>query len=176
MARIDRFTHRRRALVSLLCLLAVLLCLVLIAALLGPGFDRGGWDPAIAAVFSLTLLGGILLLAAVIVRNPAVLEISADGLLFPATYRRPLRWDEIHRIRRETGPRHLIYGARDWLVVDPLPGVLAPLRWPVWRKAELWLQSQQGIRIPLHGLEQEAGEVIRSIERFRPVATGTERT
>ena len=70
------------------------------------------------------------------------------------------------------GYGYLVYGQRDWLIVEPLPGVLAPLKWPVWRKAELWLQRQQGVRIPLHGLEGDAEAIVAAVERYRPVLRG----
>ena len=170
MADVHRFYHKQSTLVAILVLLSVFLGLLILAVTVGSGFGAGSWNAFVAGVFALLLAGGIAVVARLLIRRPPVLELSDEGLFFPMTYRRPLRWDEVHRIRRETAPRHLVYGARDWLVVDPLPGVLAPLKWPVWRKAELWLQRQQGVRIPLHGLEGDPEDVLRVIEQFRPVA------
>ncbi|NNK79088.1 MAG: hypothetical protein HKP40_10290 [Litoreibacter sp.] len=62
-----------------------------------------------------------------------------------------------------------IYGPRDWLIIDPSPGVLPPLRLPLWRNLELRWQKLYGVRIPLHGLDAESEAIVRSVERFRPV-------
>jgi hypothetical protein len=70
--------------------------------------------------------------------------------------------------------RGALFGRRDWLIVEPLPGVLAPLRLPTSRRLEFWLQKQQGVRIPIHGLEGDADEIVRSVERFRPVKAESE--
>ena len=65
--------------------------------------------------------------------------------------------------------RRGLYGQRDWLIVEPSPGVLAPLRLPTWRRLELWFQKYHGVRVPLHGLEANPDEVVRSVELYRPV-------
>ena len=57
--------------------------------------------------------------------------------------------------------------------VDPSPGVLAPLKLPAPRRLELWFQKQHGVRIPLHALDSDPEDVVRSIERYRPVMVET---
>ena len=91
---------------------------------------------------------------------------DGSGSEQPGDSGREFEWARIRRVQAGVG----LYGRRDWLIIDPSPGVLAPLRLPVWRKLELWFQSQHGVRIPLHGLEGDTEAVVRSIERFRPVA------
>lgn len=165
---VDTYHHRKKNLVQIIILLAALLGVFVFAVLFGPGFDPGSSDPYWALILGLSLLGIIAAFVWVLWRNPRALVISESGIDIPLTFRRPLRWDEIHRIQR-TQARGSLYGNREWLVVVLPPDVLAPLRLPVWRRLELWLQKQQDVRIPLHGLEADPDEVVRSVERFRPV-------
>lgn len=164
VAGIKRFHHRKRTLKVLILSLVGFILLIAFGVASGSGFDRDSWDPYIALGFVCLLGAGVFFLARLLVRNPAVLEVSDEGLFLPFTHRRPIRWDEVHRIRRETSPHHIVYGRRDWVVIDLLPGILAPLKLPLWRKAELWMQRQQGVRIPLHGLESDPEAVIEAIE------------
>lgn len=166
---VDTFHHRKTNLVWVIVLLAVLFVVFLYAVLFGPGYVPNSSHTLWAWVIGASLFAIIVAFGLVLLRNPKALVISEAGVDIPMAFKHPLRWDEIHRIRRvQTG--FGLYGRRDWLIIDPSPGVLAPLRLPVWRKLELWFQSQHGIRIPLHGLEGDADAVVRSIERFRPVA------
>lgn len=163
------FRHRKGNLVRVTVLLTILFVVFLFAVLTGPGFDPDSSHAAWAWIIGLSLLAIIAGFVGILARNPKALVVGEAGIDIPLAFKRPLRWDDIHRIRRVQTNSGL-YGRRDWLIVDPSPGVLAPLRLPVWRKLELWFQSQYGLRIPLHGLDGDADSVVRSIERFRPVA------
>ena len=125
-------------------------------------------DYAMGAVFTVFLSGLIAGPAWVLGRDPVALLIGPEGIELPFAFSRPLGWGGIHRIRRETGGGG-IYGTRDWLIVDPSPGVLAPIRLKSWRRLDLWFQGKHGVRIPLHGLEGEPERIVASVERFRPV-------
>lgn len=167
--RADTYHHRRANIVWIITLLSALFAVFAVAALFGPGFDASSGDLAWALILGTALAAIIAGFAWLLWRNPRVLVVSETGIDLPLTFRRPLRWDEIHRIRRLRGGRGL-YGRHDWLIVEPLPGVLAPLRLPTWPRLELWLQRHHGVRIPLHGLEADPEAVVRSVARFRPVA------
>jgi len=164
----DTYYHSKKNLVWIIVLLAALLGIFVFAVLFGPGFDPDSNDPYWALLVGPSLLAIVAAFGWVLWRNPRALVISESGIDIPLTFKRPLRWEEIHRIRR-VQMRSGLYGRRDWLIVEPSPGVLAPLRLPTWRRLELWLQKQHGVRIPLHGLEADPDKVVRSVERFRPV-------
>ena len=164
----DTFNHRKRNLVWTVSLLAFLFVVFIFAVLFGPGYVPNSSHALWATIIGLSLLAIIAGFGWVLIRNPRALVVSEMGVDIPLTFKRPLRWDEMHRIRRIQSSI-AFHGRRDWLIIEPLPGVLAPLRLPVWRKLELWFQSRHGVRIPLHGLEGDADAVVRSIERFRPV-------
>ena len=166
----DTFRHRKGNLVQVTVLIAILFFVFLFAVLFGPGYDPSSSHAVWAWIIGLSLLAIIAGFVWLLLRNPKALVVGEAGIEIPLAFKRPLRWDEMHRIRRvQTGVG--LYGRRDWLIIDPSPGVLAPLRPPVWRKLELWFQSKHGVRIPLHGLEGDADAVVKSIERFRPVST-----
>ena len=164
----DTYHHSKKNLVWIIVLLTALLCVFAIAVLFGEGFDRDSSDTFWAIVIGSSLFACIVAFGWVLWRRPRAVVVSDLGIDIPLAFKRPLRWDEIHRIQRVQS-RGALYGQRDWLIVEPLPGVLAPLRLPTWHRLEMWLQKQQGVRIPLHGLEGNADEIIRSVERFRPV-------
>lgn len=164
----NAFSQSKKILVQIAVLLVTLLATFLFAVLFGKGFDPQSSHLYWALGIGLPLLGIISAFGWLFWRNPKVLVVSEDGINIPLTFKRPLRWDEIHRIRR-VKMRGGLYARRDWLIIDPSPGVLAPLRLPVWRRLELALQSRHGVRIPLDGLEEDPESVVRSIERFRPV-------
>ena len=166
----DSYHHNKKSLVWIIVLLTALLGVFAFAVLYGEGFDRDSNDPFWAILVGLSLFACIAAFGWVLGRNPRAIVVNEVGIDIPLAFRRPLQWDEIHRIRRVQTLR-VLYGRKDWLIIEPLPGVLAPLRLPTWRRAEFWLQKQQGIRIPLHGLEEDADEIVRSVERFRPVRT-----
>lgn len=165
---VETFHHGRKPILQIIVLLTALLAVLVVAVLFGPGFDRDGRDPLWAALSILGLLSAIGIFVWVLRLNPRALEISDEGIFIPLAFSRPLRWSEIHRIRRMTSDAG-IYGRRDWLIVDPSPGVLAPLRLSAPRRLELWFQKRHGLRIPLHALDADPEEVVRSVERFRPV-------
>ncbi len=162
------FHHRRRNLIWVICLLTAIFGIFLFAVLVGSGYDPDSNHSYWALVISLSLAAVIGLFVWVLLRNPRALVIDEDGINIPLAFKQPLRWEDIHRIRR-VQTRVGLYGRRDWLIIDPSPGILAPLRLPVWRRLELWFQSRHGVRIPLHGLEGAPDEIVRSIQRFRPV-------
>ena len=164
----DTYYHSKKNLVWIIVLLAALLGALVFAVLFGSGFDPDSNDPYWALLVGSLLLAIVAAVGWVLWRNPRALVISERGIDIPLTFKRPLRWAEIHRIRR-VQRRSGLYGRRDWLIVEPSPGVLAPLRLPTWRRLELWLQKQHGVRIPLHGLEADPEKIVRSVERFRPV-------
>lgn len=164
----DTFYHRRRNLVSIILLLVIMLVVFLFAIFAGPGSDPASSHPTLALVAGVSLAALAAVFAWVLWHNPKALVIDEKGIDIPFAFGRPLPWKDIHRIRR-VAVRGVPYGRRDWLIIDPSPGVLAPLRLPLWRRLELWFQARHGIRIPLHGLEGDPEEVVRSIERFRPV-------
>ena len=170
---VETFHHGRRHILQVIVLLTALLAVLIIAVLFGPGFDADGRDPLWATISILGLLSIIGGFTWLLRLNPRALEISDEGILIPLAFRRPLRWDEIHRIRRSSIGGGL-YGKRDWLIVDPSPGVLAPLRLSAPRRLELWFQKQHGVRIPLHALDGDPEDVVRSIERYRPVMVETD--
>lgn len=162
------FRQRSGPLVTVVCLLSGLLLVLALAALLGPGFDRGSNDPLWALVLGFLLLVPIGAFIWLLRRRPAVMIVGRSGIDLPLTFRRPLHWDAIHRIRRLRRGA-LLYGRQEWLIIDPSPGALAPLRLPTWRKLDLWFQSKHGVRIPLHGLDASAEDIVAAIQRFRPV-------
>ena len=167
------YHHSKKNLVWIIVLLTALLGMFAFAALFGEGFDHDSSDPFWAMVVGFSLFACIAGFGWVLWRNPRALVLSDVGIDIPLAFKRPLRWDEIHRIRR-VRMRGALFGRRDWLIVEPLPGVLAPLRLPTSRRLEFWLQKQQGVRIPIHGLEGDADEIVRSVERFRPVKAKSE--
>jgi len=162
------YHHSKKNLVWIIGLLTALLGVFGFAVLFGAGFDPNSSDFLWAVVVGLSLLVSIAAFGWILWKNPRAVVVGDIGIYIPLAFKRPLRWDEIHRIRR-IQLRGAIYGRRDWLIVEPSPGILAPLRMPTWHRLELWLQKQHGVRIPLHGLEGDADVVVRSIERFRPV-------
>jgi len=164
----DAFSQSRKVLVQIVVLLVALLALLLFAVLFAPGSDSQASHPFWVFGIGLSLFVIICAFGWLYWRSPKVLVVGEDGIDLPLTFKRPLRWDEIHRIRR-VQTRGGLYSTRDWLIIDPSPGVLAPLRLPVWRRLELALQSCHGVRIPLHGLEEDPEKVVQSIGRFRPV-------
>ena len=162
------FHHRSSVLVTLVCLLSGLLALFVFAAVFGPGFDPGSRDLVWAVLLGSLLLAILVPFLWLMWRRPVVLIVGDAGIHLPFAFTRPLRWDEIHRIVRLPQSKSF-YGRRDWLIVDPSPGVLAPIRLKSWRRLDLWFQKHHGVRIPLHGLDVDADKIIRSIERYRPV-------
>jgi hypothetical protein len=164
----DTYHHSKKNLFWIILLLTALLGVFAFAVLYGEGFDQDSNDPFWAIVVGSSLFACIAAFGWALWRNPRAIVVSDMGIDIPLAFKRPLRWDEIHRIRR-VRLRGAFYGRRDWLIVELLPGVLAPLRLPIWRRLEFWLQEQHGVRIPLHGLEGDADEIVRSVERYRPV-------
>ena len=164
----DSFRHSRKNLLLIIVLLGLLLCAFGVAVVFGPGFDERPSNRFWAWGLGLLLAAVIAAFGYLLWRNPSALVIGESGIFIPMAFRRPLRWDEIHKIRRFQ-TRRLLHGASDWLIIDLSPGLLAPLRLPLWRRLELWYQNKQGVRIALHGLEADPEAVQRSIERFRPV-------
>ena len=169
----DTYHHSKKNVIWLIILLGALLAILVFAVLFGPGFDPDSNDPSWALLIGLSLLVIIAGFVWLLRINPRALVISEHGIDIPLAFKRPLRWDEIHRIRRIQS-RSSLYGRRDWLIVDPSPGVLAPLRMPTWRRLDLWFQRKHGVRIPLYGLEADPDEVVRSVQRFRPVEIVTD--
>lgn len=165
------YHHRSGVLLAVVSLLSGLLAVFVLAALFGPGFGFGSSDQIWAAIIGLSLLGIITLFVWLLWRRPVVMVVDRYGIHLPLTFTRPLRWDEIHRIRLLSHGKHL-FGDRKWMIVDPSPGVLAPIRFKTWRKLDLWFQRHHGVRIPLHGLDADAGTILEAIERFRPVTRG----
>lgn len=162
------FRHRSGPLITVVCLMSGLLLVLVLTALIGPGFDRGSNDPVWALVLGLLLLAPIAAFVWLLRSRPAVMIVGRSGIDLPLTFRRPLHWDEMHRIRR-VRRSVLLYGRQEWLIIDPSPGVLAPLRLPTRRKLDLWFQKKRGVRIPLHGLDASPEEIVTAIERYRPV-------
>ncbi|MFY0692152.1 MAG: hypothetical protein JXR14_09565 [Paracoccaceae bacterium] len=170
---VDIYHHRRRLLVTVIVLLSALLAVLIFAMAFGEGFDPASRDPLIGVVLSVLLALPIAACVWVLRKRPRALVISAEGIDIPLAFRRPLRWDEVHRIRR-IRTKGGLYGPRDWLIIDPSPGVLPPVRFRLWRKLELRWQKFFGVRIPLHGLEAPGDVIVRSVERFRPVSEAPE--
>lgn len=166
------YHHRSGALVTLVCLLLGLLGLFVFAVLYGPGFDPDSRDPVWALVLGVFLLGIVAAFLWLLWRRPVVMIVSGAGIYLPFAFTRPLRWEEIHRIRCVSHGKSL-YGQREWAVVDPSPGVLAPIRLKSWRRLDLWFQKHHGVRIPLHGLDADADRIVQSIEHYRPVIRET---
>lgn len=155
-------------LVTLVCLLSGLLVLFVFAAVFGPGFQTGSHDLVWAILLGSLLLAILAPILWLLWQKPGVLIVSDAGIHLPFAFTRPLRWDEIHRIRLLPHSKS-IHGRRDWVVVDPSPNVLAPIRLKSWRRLDIWFQKHHGVRIPLHGLDADTDKIIQSIERFRPV-------
>lgn len=166
--RIDRFYQRTTLLLQVIALLSALLILVFVGLAVGPGIDPESWQIVWLPLACLTLAAIIAAFGWMLLRRPAVLRIGKQGIDLPITFKRPLPWSDIHRIRLLRAKAGL-YGTRDWIIIDPSPGILAPLRLPVWRRFELKFQKYHGVRIPLHGLDAATDDVVASIERFRPV-------
>ena len=166
--RVDCFYQRRTLILSIIAMLSVLLLLVVIAMIAGDGFQHETRQYIWVSVASAILLGVIAAFSWMYWKRPVALRISAQGVDLPMVFRQPLAWSDIHRIRREHSSGTL-QAKRDWLIIDPAPGVLAPLRLPVWRWLELKWQRYHGVRIPLHGIEGKADTIVASVERFRPV-------
>lgn len=167
------FRHRSSVLLTIVCLLSGLLALFVFSAVFGPSFDSDSHDLILAY-----LLGGLLLTVLapfvwLLWQKPVVLIVSNAGIHLPFAFKRPLRWDEIHRIRLLPHGKSL-FGRRDWMIIDPSPGVLAPIRLKTWRRLDLWFQKHHGVRIPLHGLNANPDEVVRAIEVYRPVVSEEE--
>ena len=167
------FHHRKTNILIVIVLLVVVLVLLILGVVAGPGFDAASNDPLWAALTGLFLAGIIAALVWVLWSKPRALVIGDDGLHIPLAFSRPLHWDEIHRVRRVRS-RGGLYGKRDWLIIDPSPGVLAPIRLPTWRRLDLWFQKHHGVRIPLHGLAADPADVVAAIEQYRPVGVATE--
>lgn len=166
--RTDAFRHARRPLVRLVAMLGLLLGLVVLAALAGPGFDAGSNDPVRALLAGAFLAALIGVLGLVIWCRPVAVRIGPEGVDIPLAFARSFPWTHVHRVRRcRSGSR--FEGARDWLVVDPAPGTLPDYRWPTSRRLEMLARRWQTIRIPLHALDADPEAVIASVERFRPV-------
>lgn len=163
------FHHHRGMLAALACLLTGLLGLLAFATLFGPGFDPDSPDPIWAIVLGVLVLGIVVAVLWALWRRPAVMIVSEAGIHLPFAFTRPLRWDDIHRIRR-VSHRKSLFGHREWLIVDPSPGVLAPIRLRSWPRLDLWFQKHHGVRVPLHGLDADADRIIQTIEHHRPVA------
>lgn len=166
--QVDYFYQRRALMFYIVAMLSFLLALVVLAAFVGPGFKGGASQYILATLACLFLLAGIAFFCWMIRKRPVALEVGAEGVNLPFTFKHPLHWSDVHRIRRSKSGGGL-YGARDWLIIDLSPGVLAPLRLPVWRSFELKFQKHYGVRIPLHGLEGGSDAIVASFERFRPV-------
>lgn len=169
LLRTDSFYQKTSLLLTVIGLLGALLLLVILAALFGPGFDPASNDRLFAALVVIGLVLPLLGFGWLLWKRPKVLVVSPDGLHIPFAFKHPLGWHDIHRIRRSRTGRSL-QGRRDWLIVEPSPGVLPQLRLPTSRKLDLWFQKHHGIRIPLHGIEGHPGDIVASIARFRPVA------
>lgn len=169
MHEIDEFHQRRGLLVQIIVLLSALLILVVIGVVFGPGLDQGSWQAVWVPLAVLTLGAVVAGFGWMLWRRPVVLRVGPEGVELPIVFKAPMPWSDMHRIRHLRGGNGL-YGARDWIVIDPSPGVLAPLRMPVWRRFELKFQKHYGVRIPLHGIDADPDKVIASIERFRPVS------
>ena len=163
------FQQRMSLLIQLIVLLGALLALTLVALIFGPGLEPGSWEIIVIPIATLSLAGLLALFVWMLRRRPTVLRVGPAGLELPIVFKGPLPWHDIHRIRLSQ-EKSSLYGTRLWLIVDPSPGVLAPLRLPVWRSLELKFQKYHGVRIPLHGIEGDPEAIIASIERFRPVA------
>lgn len=168
--RVDRYCQRPALLLQVIVLLGGLLLLVCVALLFGPGLDPDSWQIVWVPVVALSLSAVELAFVWMFWKRPTVLCIDRHGIYLPIGFRAPLAWTDIHRIRLLRSKAGL-YGTREWIVIDPSPGVLPPLRLPVWRRFELKFQKYHGVRIPLHGLDAAPEDVIASIERFRPVQT-----
>ena len=171
------FHHRNSVLVTLVCLLSGLLVLFVLvlfvfAAVFGPGFDRDSQDLAWAVFIRGCLLVILIPFVWLLWRKPAVLIVGDARIHLPIAFKRPLRWNEIHRVRL-LQPGQSFYGRRDWVIVDPSPGILAPIRLKSWRTLDLWFQKNHGVRIPLHGLDADPEEVVQAIKVYRPVMRNT---
>ncbi len=166
--RVETYRHRTSTLYIIIASLLIILALLVLSAVYGQGFDKNSSDLIWVLVIGLSLSFLVLVFALVLIRRPDALVISDAGIYIPIAFSGPLEWEKIHRIRR-LQTSGLIYGKRDWLIIDPSPGVLAPLRLPTWRKLELKLQKWHGVRIPLHGLQANPDDVVRSVEHYRPV-------
>ncbi len=167
-ARTDSYRYNWRSARLLAFALGGLFVLTAFAAVVGPGFDPKSRD-LLFAVLALLFLGSLLgVMVYLMLRPPVMLRIGPDGLYLPVGFRRPMPWNQIHRIRRMPERKYLLQRF-DLLVVDPSPGVLPDYRFAGPRRMEKWWLRRVGIRIPLHDLDAKAEVVIASIERFRPV-------
>ncbi len=162
------YQHRRGLPVTILCMLCGLFGLLVLSVLNGPGFDASLRDLIWVLVLGMLLLSIIAAVLWVLWRRPVVMIVSGAGIHLPLAFRRPLHWEEIHRIRSLSRGAFLC-GRREWLIIDPSPGVLAPIRLPIWRPLHLWFQKHHGVRIPLHGLDADAETIVKSIQRYHPV-------
>lgn len=162
------FRPNARAARWAIAMLALLFLLILASVLFGSGFDPSSNDPLWAGLAGAFLVGLMAALAWLMRTRPVLLRIGMEGIDMPVGFSRPLAWNDIHRIRRLPA-RQSWPIRREWLVVDPAPGVLPDWRLAGPRRLELWLMPRWGIRIPLHALDAPPDDVIASIERFRPV-------
>ncbi|NND18578.1 MAG: hypothetical protein HKN98_08360 [Silicimonas sp.] len=166
--RTDQFYQRKTLLWQVIGLSSALLLLVIAALIFGPGYDPDTWQIVWVPVAALSLAAVTAVFVWMLWKRPAILRIDQRGVDLPIAFREPLAWSDIHRIRL-TRPQTGLYGKRAWIIIDPSPGILAPLRLPVWRRFELKFQKYHGVRIPLHGIDAPSEDIVASFERFRPV-------
>lgn len=166
-SRTDQFRIAPRQPLVVAALAGALAALAVAALILGwrtaPQAER------LAGVAALAVLGGLIAAALWIARRrPVILRVGPEGILLPLVWRAPLGWGAIHRISC-AGRKGWTRPDRDWLRIDPSPGVLPAYRLPGPRRLELWHVRRSGLRLPIGGLDRPADEVVASIERFRPV-------
>ena len=169
--RVDAFRARVRGGALAAIAVAALAVFALAAALFDLGQARQTGDAYWLAPAGLLLLPVAAGLGWVAFRRPVVLTIGPEGLYQPIACTAPLSWRDVWRMRCVRRKGGLFRRSTAVLEIDLSPGAMIPYkRWagsvPV---IDRWLVRKFGLRVPLHHLDAEAGAVLASIERFRPV-------
>ena len=162
------FHQKSSTLVFISTSTGLLLVLFVLALVFGQQSPTGVMGLAAIVICVSVLLALVLGCLWLLWKRPAAVVVGPDGLLLALGFRAPMPWSDIARITYE-GFHPRLGAAREWLVITPKHGVLAPYRLPASRRLELWNQRRGGLRIGLHGLEGTPEDVIRAIEVYFPV-------
>ena len=168
--RVDAFRVRVRGNALAAIAVAALSVFALAAAAFDLGQARQTGDAYWLAPAGLLLMPVAAGLGWFTVKKPVVLTIGPDGLYQPIACTAPLPWRDVWRMRCIQS-KTMLRGRSAVLEIDLSPGAMIPYK--RWARSvpviDRWLVRKFGLRVPLHHLDAEAGTVLASIERFRPV-------